>query len=521
MKKLTIRALLLAAAAVAMVAPAARAQVDVDVNVSIGGFYDELAPYGQWVDCSYGQCWVPARVASDWQPYSNGQWIYTQYGWTWVSSDPWGGNPYHYGTWASIPGYGWSWVPGTVWAPAWVTWSYSNNYVGWAPLPPTVVFGASGYSGRAVVVRETQYVFVPTNRFVGGNVTAVRVPAQQSAAIFRQTRPVTGFAVSGGIVRNTALPMATIEHASGRTIETKSIQSARTAPHAVAAGPAQWSVVAPPREVKAAVAARPQAAIARNAPADHATGNANAPKAQKAPDASPIEAHRPPAEAPAAHRPEHQAEPARPAESSDQADEEAEASAGRRKAGQPGAPCSCRAAGRAPCGIRRSRPSRTGPRRTRSRSRTPTSRSRPGSRTARLAKRPRRIVRRPVRPNRARRPSRIPQRKSRPKRTRSPTARSPDRCWRCIIAGLGLIARVGFRVSARLDSARRVFIPLVCRYARARNATSKSFVPEQGVHPHCRTRGWEIGSRAGRRSIARGSQLERNKRLDPARWRTG
>ena len=316
MKKLTIRALLLAAAAVALIAPAARAQVDVDVNVSIGGFYDELAPYGQWVDCSYGQCWVPARVASDWQPYSNGQWIYTQYGWTWVSSDPWGGNPYHYGTWASIPGYGWSWVPGTVWAPAWVTWSYSNNYVGWAPLPPTVVFGASGYSGRAIVVRETQYVFVPTNRFVGGNVTAVRVPAQQSAAIFRQTRPVTGFAVSGGIVRNTALPMATIEHASGRTIETKSIQAARTAPHAVAAGPAQWSVVAPPREVKAAVAARPQAAIARNAPADHATGNANAPKAQKAPDASPIEAHRPPAEAPAAHRPEPQAEPARPAESS-------------------------------------------------------------------------------------------------------------------------------------------------------------------------------------------------------------
>ena len=49
------------------------------MNVSIGGFYDELAPYGQWVDCSYGQCWVPARVASDWQPYSNGQWIYTQY----------------------------------------------------------------------------------------------------------------------------------------------------------------------------------------------------------------------------------------------------------------------------------------------------------------------------------------------------------------------------------------------------------------------------------------------------------
>lgn len=319
MKKLWFRVALFAAAAAVFAAPAARAQVDVDVNVSIGGFYDELAPYGQWVDCSYGQCWVPARVAADWQPYSNGQWIYTQYGWTWVSSDPWGGSPYHYGTWTSIAGYGWSWVPGTVWAPAWVTWSYSNNYVGWAPVPPTVVFGASGYSGGPIVVRETQYVFVPTNRFVGGNVMSVRVPAQQSAAIFKQTRPVTGFAVSGGIVRNTALPMATIERASGRTIETKSIQAARTAPHAVAAGPAQWSVVAPAREVKAAVAARPQTATARNAPAEHGNANANVPKApnsqkeRKAPDASPIEAHRPP---PAA---QHPSEPGRPAEASKQA----------------------------------------------------------------------------------------------------------------------------------------------------------------------------------------------------------
>jgi hypothetical protein len=152
-------------------------------------------------------------------------------------------------------------------------------------------------------------------------VTAVRVPAQQTAAIFRETRPVTGFAVSGGIVRNTALPIATIEHASGRKIETTSVQAARTAPHAVSNGSKQWSVVAPEREVKAAVAARPQSATARNAPVEHESANAKvqkAPKAQKAPDASPIEAHRPPAEAPAAQRPQsgHSTDPGRPAESS-------------------------------------------------------------------------------------------------------------------------------------------------------------------------------------------------------------
>jgi hypothetical protein len=300
MKRFAIRTLLVAAAVIGFAAQAARAQADVDVNVTIGGFYDELAPYGRWVDCSYGQCWVPGKVAADWQPYSNGQWIYTEYGWTWVSNDPWGGNPYHYGTWASIPGYGWSWVPGTVWAPAWVTWSYSNNYVGWAPLPPTVAFGSRGYSGSPIVVSQAQYVFVPTNRFVGVNVTSVRIPAQRSAEIFRQTRPVTGFAVSGGIVRNTALPMETVQRATGSKIETRSIQTAGTAPRAVAAGSAHLSVVAPAREVKAAVAARPQA-VSRtaesseeqkhvNAPVDRQPASAKAPKAHEAPSGQPAEA---------------------------------------------------------------------------------------------------------------------------------------------------------------------------------------------------------------------------------------
>ena len=321
MKKMAIRALILTAALVGCVA----GRPQVGVNTSIGGFYDELAPYGRWVDCSYGQCWVPGQVAADWQPYSNGQWIYTEYGWTWVSSDPWGGNPYHYGTWASIPGYGWSWVPGTVWAPAWVTWSYSNSYVGWAPLPPTVVFGASGYAGSPVVVSQTQYVFVPTNRFVGGNVASVRIPAQQSAQIFGQTRPATGFAVSGGIVRNTALPMQTIERAAGGKIETRSIQTAGTAPRAVSPGNAHLAVVAPAREVKAAVAARPHAVPVAaepskeqkqkhaNAPVDREAGSAKAPKAHAAP---PMESHRQSAEAPAAHQkaPSRQPEAGQPAE---------------------------------------------------------------------------------------------------------------------------------------------------------------------------------------------------------------
>jgi hypothetical protein len=329
MKSLAIRTLLLITAVAGFAVPPA-AQAQVDVNVTIGGFYDELAPYGRWVDCSYGQCWVPARVAADWQPYSNGQWIYTDYGWTWVSEDPWGGSPYHYGTWTSIAGYGWSWVPGTVWAPAWVTWSYSDRYVGWAPLPPTVAFGVSGYSGSPIVVTRTQYVFVPTNRFVGRNVASVRIPAGRSEEIFRQTRPVTGFVVSGGIVRNRALPMATIERAGGK-VETRSIETARTAARAMPAGTAHLSVVAPARDVKAAAAARPQTASRAPEPSREEKHAAQAPahetkaarssdssqankharpapdprtqgeKERKAPEPPPMESHRPEAQASAEH----------------------------------------------------------------------------------------------------------------------------------------------------------------------------------------------------------------------------
>jgi Family of unknown function (DUF6600) len=263
MKRLSITTLILAALAWGFSAQPARAQIS--VSISIGGFYNELEPYGRWVDCNYrgyGDCWVPARVSRDWQPYSNGEWVYTEYGWTWVSYDAWGDDPYHYGSWVYTNRYRWAWIPGTVWAPAWVTWSYSDNYVGWAPLPPSIVFGSSGYSGRPIRMRPTQYVFVPTNRFIGSNIASVRTAPQQSATIFRQTTPITRFGVSGGIIRNTAIPLETIERATGNRIPRRNIRDAKTAPRPVAewtrGNRRQVSIVAPAREVRDAIASRPQ-----------------------------------------------------------------------------------------------------------------------------------------------------------------------------------------------------------------------------------------------------------------------
>lgn len=268
MKRTAVTTLLLGALAMVIPAPEARAQVS--VSVSIGTFYDELSPYGEWVDCTYGECWVPRGVGAGWQPYTNGEWIYTRYGWTWVSSDPWGGSPYHYGTWVLVGRHGWVWVPGTVWAPAWVTWSYSDRYVGWAPMPPTAAFGSAGYSGRPIVVNATQYVFVPTNRFVGTNVTSVRVEPGRNAELFRQARPATRFDVSGGVVRNVAVPLATVQRAMGRKIETREIATANTTPRKVLSSRVgrggRVAIVAPAREVKAERAGRRSASAPNERP---------------------------------------------------------------------------------------------------------------------------------------------------------------------------------------------------------------------------------------------------------------
>ena len=114
--------------------PQARAQ---DVTVSYQSFYDNLAPYGQWVtDPQYGNVWVP-NEAGDFRPYgSRGHWVMTEYGNTWVSDDPWGWACYHYGRWTYDPYYGWVWIPGYEWAPAWVSWRFGGGYSGWAPLGP-------------------------------------------------------------------------------------------------------------------------------------------------------------------------------------------------------------------------------------------------------------------------------------------------------------------------------------------------------------------------------------------------
>ena len=224
------------------------------VSIGISFFHDELAPQGRWiVAADYGDAWIPSGVPGGWTPYVDGEWVYTDYGWTWVSEDSWGPIAYHYGTWAFVPPYGWVWVPGTVWAPAWVTWAYTDDYIGWAPVPVGFGMTVSGYTGTPVVVSQTSYVFVPANQFSGVPITSVRVSQDRNSTILARAQKTTQFSVSAGIVHNTGLPVAHVERVSGKKVVPARADS-RIRPTALSAAgsPGQQSgrisVVAPATE---------------------------------------------------------------------------------------------------------------------------------------------------------------------------------------------------------------------------------------------------------------------------------
>lgn len=176
--------------------------------VNVDYFYNTLAPYGSWVNVAgYGQCWRPTVVVynAGWQPYcDHGHWIWTDCGWYWLSDYSWGWAPFHYGRWFRDARLGWCWYPGTVWGPSWVTWRYSANYCGWAPLPPAATFVAGigfTYHGSAVSVGfnfglgASAFTFVPTANFCDPHPRRHCVPPAQVAYFYNQTTVINNFGV--------------------------------------------------------------------------------------------------------------------------------------------------------------------------------------------------------------------------------------------------------------------------------------------------------------------------------------
>lgn len=174
--------------------------------VNITTFYTELAPYGSWVDVpGYGYCWRPTVAVwnSSWRPYGDGgRWLWTDHGWYWYSDYSWGWAPFHYGRWSCPPGVGWVWTPDTCWGPAWVSWRYTRNHCGWAPLPPAAHFvvGHGFYHNSLSVgvsfdfgLSDHHYVFVPTSRFCDRRPMHHRLTAHHSHSIFKESTVVNNY----------------------------------------------------------------------------------------------------------------------------------------------------------------------------------------------------------------------------------------------------------------------------------------------------------------------------------------
>jgi len=168
--------------------------------VTVNYFYDQLAVYGNWVMIDgYGRCWQPevAVYQPDWQPYGDqGHWLYTDSGWYWVSDYSWGWAPFHYGRWLQDARFGWCWCPDTVWGPSWVTWRYSNDYCGWAPLPPGSEYvDGSGflYDGSLVAddsdfgLASDSFIFVTIQDFCDPHPARHRLDRGRSSEWFHQT----------------------------------------------------------------------------------------------------------------------------------------------------------------------------------------------------------------------------------------------------------------------------------------------------------------------------------------------
>ncbi|HLH52103.1 MAG TPA: DUF6600 domain-containing protein [Verrucomicrobiae bacterium] len=178
-------------------------------------FYDDLTPYGTWVQLEgVGWCWQPRVVVINhgWRPYcDSGHWVYTDAGWFWQSDYSWGWAAFHYGRWHLHERCGWVWLPDRVWAPAWVTWRYEGDHCGWAPLPPHADFDLHlGFRFNGVRVaanfdfglRPDHFTFIAMRDFHDHDFAHHRLPPTEVTRIYNNTTVINNYVVNNNTIVN-------------------------------------------------------------------------------------------------------------------------------------------------------------------------------------------------------------------------------------------------------------------------------------------------------------------------------
>ena len=185
-----------------------------------GAFYNRLAPYGNWIWLQGQYVWVPQSVGPAWRPYTVGRWVFTdRYGWMWSSNEPFGWATYHYGRWGFSNRVGWFWVPGNRWAPAWVSWRKSNDYLAWAPLPPAYDEGVS-IEINARGVPDYYWQVVPNRDFLSDDLPRRIVrDRDRFDPIFRETRPLGNVTINNNnVVVNNVVNVTYIEEQTNEKV---------------------------------------------------------------------------------------------------------------------------------------------------------------------------------------------------------------------------------------------------------------------------------------------------------------
>lgn len=264
-----IRIALLGSIGLILLTVSLRVAAQPNSRMSFQIFYDQLAPYGEWVrDPQHGYIWIP-DVDYNFMPYSsNGHWVLTQYGNMWVSDYPWGWAAFHYGRWVHDDWYGWAWVPGYEWGPAWVSWRNGGGYYGWAPLGPGMHISIN------VRIPAHHWIFVPQKYVSHRNVHRYMVPRSNRVVIYNRTTIINNIYVKDNRRYVSGPSRAELERATRKRMNVRNVKHA-SRPERARVDSRSVSIYRPAVDERSRLQARPKQASDLNVVKERSQANRN------------------------------------------------------------------------------------------------------------------------------------------------------------------------------------------------------------------------------------------------------